>query len=82
MDDSIRRYVLIFIGIVGMLSSGALIVVCLKDGTVPSPIYAAMIAGHAYQRTSQASQFWFVIVLNGLAFVGFAWMAWRAYRNG
>ncbi|MDE2281103.1 MAG: hypothetical protein KGK06_03085 [Xanthomonadaceae bacterium] len=81
MQDSIKRYFLIFVGIAGMLSSGVLIVASLRRGTVLSPIYAAAVAGVAYQRASQASPFWFVLLLYGAAFVGFAWIAWRAYRR-
>ena len=81
MQDSIKRYFLIFVGIVGMLSTGALVVGSLKDGSVPSPIFAAAVAGDAYLRASDASQFWFALFLYGAAFVGFAWIAWRAYRR-
>lgn len=81
MHGSIRRYFLIFIGIVGMLSSGGFVITCLKQGAAPSPIVAAAIVGDAYQRTSQPSQFWFVLVLAIATFVGFAWITWRAYRS-
>lgn len=81
MQDSIKRYFLIFIGIVGMLSSGGFVIACLKDGSAPSPIFGAALVGDAYQRTSQASQFWFALLLAVASFVGFAWITWRTYRS-
>ena len=81
MQDSIRRYFKICIGVLGALLSGAFIVSCLKGGFAPDPIRVAMIAGVTYQRTAQASQFWFVLFLVGVACAGFAWYAWRAYRS-
>lgn len=81
MHDSIKRCFLIFIGIVGMVLSGTLIVRCLNTGSAPSPILAGAMAGHAYQRATQGSQFWFVLLLFGAAFVAFGWIAWRAHRS-
>jgi hypothetical protein len=81
MQDSIRRYFKICIGVLGALLSGAFIVSCLKGGSAPSPIRAAMFAGVTYQKASQSSQFWFVLFLAGVACFGFAWFAWHAYRS-
>jgi hypothetical protein len=81
MQDSIRRYFKICIGVLGALLSGVFIVSCLQGGSAPGPVRAAMVAGVTYQKASQSAQFWFVLFLAGVACVGFAWFAWRAYRS-
>jgi hypothetical protein len=78
MQDSIRRYFQIAIGIIGVVISGAFIVSCFKTGAaplVPVPGYAP------YPEASQSSQFWFIVFFAGVACVGFAWLAWHAFRS-
>jgi len=77
MQDSIRRYFKICIGVLGTLLSGIFIVSCLKGGSAPSPVHVAMVAGVTYQKASQSSQFWFVLFLAGVACAGFAWFGTR-----
>jgi hypothetical protein len=81
MQDSIRRYFKICIGVLGSLLSGVFTVSCLIGGSALSPIRVAMVAGVTYQKASQSSQFWFVLFFAGVACVGFAWFAWHAYRS-
>jgi hypothetical protein len=81
MQDSARRYFKIFIGIVGALVSGALVISGLKSGSVPGLGRASLMTGTAYHEASQASQFWFIIVFWSVACAGFIWLAWSAYRD-
>jgi hypothetical protein len=81
MQDSVRRYFQICIGVLGALFSIGFIVSCLRGGTAPSLGRASAIAGVAYQRAAQPSQFWLILFLVGLACVGFVWLAWHAYRG-
>ncbi|WP_157798593.1 hypothetical protein [Dyella ginsengisoli] len=81
MQDIVRRYFKIFIGVIGALSSGAVIVSGLKSGYVPGFSRAALVTGTTYHGASQASQFWFIIFFWSVACVGFVWLAWSAYRD-
>lgn len=81
MQDGIRRYFMIFFGVIGALLSGALIVSGLKSGSVPGFSRAGLVTGAMYHDASQASQFWFIIFFWAVACVGFIWLAWSAYRD-
>lgn len=81
MQDIVRRYFKIFIGVVGALASGGLVISGLKSGAVPGFGRASLAMGTTYHEASQASQFWFVIVFWLVAFAGFVWLAWSAYRD-
>jgi hypothetical protein len=81
MQDRASRYFKIFIGVIGALLSGALIVSGLKNGSVPGFGRAELVTGTMYHDTSQASQFWFIIFFWSVACAGFIWLAWSAYRD-
>lgn len=81
MQDSIKRYFKICIGLLGALFCIGFIVSCLGGGTAPGLGRASAIAGVAYQRAAQPSQFWLAFSLAGAACMGFAWLAWHAYRS-
>jgi len=81
MQDTVRRYFKIFIGVIGALVSGALIVSGLKSGSVPGFSRADLVTGTMYNDASQASQFWFIIFFWVVACAGFIWLAWSAYRD-
>jgi hypothetical protein len=81
MQDIVRRYFKIFIGVVGALLSGALIVSGIKNGSTPGFSRTDLIAGTMYHGASQASQFWFIIFFWAVACAGFIWLAWSAYRD-
>lgn len=81
MQEPFKRYFQISIGIIGAISSGVFIMLCLKSTSAPSPIRAAAIAGVTYQQATQPSQYWFILFLSGVTFAGFAWLAWHAYRG-
>jgi hypothetical protein len=81
MQDSVRRYFKIFIGIVGALVSGALIISGLKSGSVSGFGRASLVTGTMYAEASQTSQFWFIIAFWLVACAGFVWLAWSAYRD-
>jgi uncharacterized membrane protein YeaQ/YmgE (transglycosylase-associated protein family) len=61
MQDRAGRCFKIFIGVIGALLSGALIVSGLKSGSVPGFVRAELVTGTMYHDASQASQFWFII---------------------
>ena len=78
MQDSIKRYFQIAIGILGVIISVAFIVSCFKSGSAS----LVAVSGYApYPEASQPSQFWFIIFFAGIACIGFAWLAWHAYRS-
>lgn len=78
MQDSIKRYFQIAIGIFGVIVSGAFIALCFKSGSAP----LVAVPGYAqYPAASQPSQFWFIVFFAGVACVGFAWLAWHAFRS-
>lgn len=78
MQDSFKRYFQIAIGIVGFIVSVAFITSCIKSGSAP----LVAVPGYApYPETSQPSQFWFIIFFAGVACLGFAWLAWHAFRS-
>jgi hypothetical protein len=81
MQDTIRRYFTIFIGVVGALVSGYLVVSGLKSGSVPGFGRAQLVTGTMYNDASQASQFWFIIFFWSVVCAGFIWLAWSAYRD-
>ncbi len=81
MQDTIRRYFKIFIGVIGALLSGALIVSGLNRGAVPGFTRSDLVTGTMYRDATQASQFWFIIFLWAVACTGFIWLAWSAYRD-
>jgi uncharacterized membrane protein len=81
MQDTVRRYFKIFIGVIGALVSGALVVSGLKSGSVPGFGRTDLVAGTMYNHASQASQFWFIIFFWLVACAGFIWLAWSAYRD-
>lgn len=81
MQDTVRRYFKIFIGVVGALVSGGLVISGLRSGPVPGLGRASLATGTAYHEASQTSQFWFVIVFWLVACAGFVWLAWSAYRD-
>jgi hypothetical protein len=81
MQDSIMRYFKIFIGVVGAVLSGSLIVSGLKSGSVPGFSRASLVTGTVYHSASQASQFWFIIFFWLVACAGCIWLAWSAYRD-
>ena len=81
MQYAIRRYFKIFIGVIGALVSGALIVSGLRGGSLPGFSRADLIAGVVYHDASQASQFWFIILFWSVVCAGFIWLAWSAYRD-
>ena len=81
MQDIVRRYFKIFIGVIGALLSGALVVSGLKSGAVPGFSRAELVTGTMYHDASQASQFWFIIFCWSVACAGFIWLAWSAYRD-
>jgi hypothetical protein len=81
MQDTVRRYFKIIIGVVGALVSGALIVSGLKSGSVPGLSRADLVTGTMYHDASQTSQFWFIIFFWSVACAGFIWLAWSAYRD-
>ena len=78
MQETIRRYFKIFIGVIGALLSGALVVSGLKSGSVPGFARADLVTGTMYR---DASQFWFMIFLWSVACAAFIWLAWSAYRD-
>jgi hypothetical protein len=81
MQDSIRRYFKIFLGVIGAIISGALIISGLKNGSVPGFSQTSLVTGTAYHEASQTSQFWFIIFFWLVACAGFIWLAWSAYRD-
>jgi hypothetical protein len=81
MQDTVRRYFKIFIGVIGALLSGVLVVSGFKSGTVPGFSRADLVMGTMYHDASQASQFWFMIFFWLVACAGFIWLAWAAYRD-
>jgi len=81
MRDTIGRYFKIFIGVIGALLSGALVTMGIKSGAVPGLGRAELVTGTMYHAASQASQFWFIILLWSVACAGFIWLAWFAYRD-
>jgi hypothetical protein len=81
MQYAIRRYFKIFIGVIGALVSGALIVSALRSGSVPGFSRANLATGAVYHDASQASQFWFIILFWSVVCAGFIWLAWSAYRD-
>lgn len=81
MQDTARRYFMIFIGVVGTLASGAVIIAGLKSGSVAGFLRTDLVTGAMYNETSQASQFWFIIFFAAVACAGFIWLAWSAYRD-
>jgi len=81
MQDTVRRYFKIFIGVIGALVSVALVVSGLKNGSVPGFGRTNLVAGTMYNHASQSSQFWFIIFFWLVACAGFIWLAWSAYRD-
>lgn len=81
MQENIKRYFKICIGVIGAISSAALIVSGLKGGYLPGLTRASMVTGTTYHEASQSSQFWFLIFFWSAACVGFIWVAWSAYRD-
>jgi hypothetical protein len=80
MQDSVKRWFLMLIGVAGSVLSCWLVVRSVKSGVaVLSPVGSLVTGG--YQRASQSSQYWFLIFMYCVAFAGFAWLAWHAYRN-
>lgn len=78
MQGTIRRYFKIFIGVIGALASGTLVVLGLKSGSIPGSTRADLIAGTVCR---DASQFWFMVVVWSVACAAFIWLAWSAYRD-
>jgi hypothetical protein len=81
MQDAVRRYFKIFIGVVGALLSGTLVILGLKSGAVPGFSRAELVSGTMYHDASHASQFWFIIFIWSVVCAGFIWLAWSAYRD-
>ena len=81
MEDSARRYFKIVIGVIGAILSGTLIVMCLKSGVTPGPGMAWWVTDSNYAAVSHPSQYWFMLFLFVVGFVGFTWLAWHAYRS-
>ena len=81
MQDIVRRYFKIFIGVIGAVASGGLVVLGLKNGSVPGFGNAKLVMGTVYHAASQASQFWFITFCWSVACAGFIWLAWSAYRD-
>ena len=81
MNDEFKRYFKIAIGIAGALVSGALVLSGLRSGSVPGLSRASAVAGVAFQRATQGSQYWFIIFLWSLACIFFVWLAWSSYHE-
>lgn len=81
MEESIRRYFLIAIGVLGAILSATLIVTSLKTGKVPGPGLAWWVTDQGYSHASNPSQYGFMLFLFVACFAGFVWLAWHAWRN-
>lgn len=81
MNDSIKRWFLVVIGVLGAISSGALIIASLKSGATPGPSLASWVTDTQYSLTAHPSQFGFMLFTYIAGFIGFCWLAWRSYRN-
>jgi hypothetical protein len=81
MSDAFRRYFKIIIGIAGALVSGVLVLSGLSSGSAPGLSRTSAVAGVAFQRATQGSQYWFIILLWSVACVFFVWLAWLSYRE-
>ena len=81
MQDTVKRYLKIVIGVTGALLSGAVIALGLKSGRVSGFSRTELVTGTMYRSASQASQFWFILFFWSVACAGFIWLAWSAYRD-
>jgi|GEM_PF-2424739 len=81
MKGPISRYFQMIVGVIGAISSGALIVMSVKSGRAPGPGMAWWITDSGYSSATDPSQYWFMLFLFAVGLAGFAWLAWRAYRD-
>jgi hypothetical protein len=61
MQETVKRYFKIFIGVIGSLISGALNIASLKNGSAAGLDRASALVGNVYHVAAQPSQFWFII---------------------
>lgn len=81
LQDCLKRYLVILVGLGGALTSGYLVIDGLVNGCTTGISRAAWITGTVYHQASQGPQFWFSILFWSVFFVLFAWMALSAYRS-
>jgi hypothetical protein len=81
MNDSVKRWFLIVMGVLGAILCGVLIVWALTSGTTPGPGLAWWITDTNYSRAAHPSQFGFMLFMYIGGLVGFGWVAWHYYRN-
>jgi hypothetical protein len=79
MQDTFKRYFKIFLGAVGALLTGSRVASGLKNGYVFG--IGQTILGTAYQKATQASQYWFIIFFWSVACASCLWLAWSSYRE-
>lgn len=81
MQDTLKRYFKIFLGVAGTLLSGAIVTSGLKTGSVLGLGQMALVMGTAYQRAAQTPQYWFIIFFWSAVCASCAWLAWASYRE-
>lgn len=81
MNDSVKRWFLIVMGVLGAVLSGSLIVSSLTSGTTPGPSLAWWVTDTNYSSAAHPSQFGFMLFTYIVGLVGFGWLAWHSYRN-
>lgn len=81
MNDSVKRWLLMVLGVLGAILCGALLVSSLASGTTPGPGFAWWATGTDFPSATHPSQFGFMLFMYAAGAVGFAWLAWHAYRN-